>query len=98
MTIWMSFDWPLLVGGKTMSSVPAYVAIAFELTVLMGALITVAAVAFLTLLGQKRRVAYDPQFSDDRIGLFVPSGSDQLGPVEQLLRSAGAVEVRHEAA
>ena len=25
MTIWMSFDWPLLVGGKTMSSVPAYV-------------------------------------------------------------------------
>lgn len=98
MTIWMSFDWPLLVGGKTMSSVPAYVAIAFELTVLLGALITVAAVAFLTLLGQKRRVAYDPQFSDDRIGLFVPSGSDQLGPVEQLLRSAGAVEVRHEAA
>ncbi|HET6580055.1 MAG TPA: DUF3341 domain-containing protein [Gemmatimonadales bacterium] len=98
MTIWMSFDWPLLVGGKTMSSVPAYVAIAFELTVLLGALITVAAVACLTLLGQKRRVAYDPQFSDDRIGLFVPSGSDQLGPVEQLLRSAGAVEVRHEAA
>lgn len=98
MTIWMSFDWPLLVGGKTMSSVPAYVAIAFELTVLMGALITVAAVVFLTMLGQKRRVAYDPQFSDDRIGLFVPSGSDQLGPVEQLLRSAGAEEIRHEAA
>jgi hypothetical protein len=98
MTIWMSFDWPLLVGGKTMSSVPAYVAIAFELTVLLGALITVAAVAGLTLLGHRRGAAYDPQFSDDRIGVFVPSGADQLAPVEQLLRSAGAVEVRHEAA
>ena len=98
MTIWMSFDWPLLVGGKTISSVPAYVAIAFELTILLGALSTLAAVAFLTVLQQKRGVAYDPQFSDDRIGIFVPSGPDQLGPVEQLLRSAGAMEVRHEAA
>jgi len=28
----------------------------------------------------------------------VPAGSDQIGSVEQLLRSAGAVEVRREAA
>jgi hypothetical protein len=46
----------------------------------------------------KRGVAYDPQFSDDQIGIFVPAGQDQAGPVENLLRSAGAVEVRHEAA
>ena len=46
----------------------------------------------------KRGIAYDPRFSDDQIGIFVPAGSDQIGPVEQLLRSAGAVEVRHESA
>ena len=46
----------------------------------------------------KRGIAYDPSFSDDQIGIFVPAGADQPGAVEQLLRSAGAVEVRHEAA
>jgi hypothetical protein len=46
----------------------------------------------------RRGVAYDPRFSDDQIGVFVPAAPDQIGPVENLLRSAGAVEVRREAA
>lgn len=98
MTIWMSYDWPVLVGGKPVASIPPYVVIAFELTILLGALSTVAAVALFSVLQGKRGVAYDPRFSDDHIGIFVPAGSDQLASVEQLLRSAGAVEVRHEAA
>ena len=98
MTIWMSLDWPLLVGGKTIASIPPYVVIAFELTILLGALSTVTGVALLIALMGKRGIAYDPAFSDDQIGVFVPAGSDQAGTVEQLLRSAGAVEVRREAA
>jgi hypothetical protein len=98
MTIWMSLDWPLIVGGKPIASIPPYVVIAFELTILLGALSTVAAVALLSVLMGRRGIAYDPQYSDDRIGVFVPAGSDQLARVEQLLRSAGAVEVRQEAA
>ncbi|HZA98994.1 MAG TPA: DUF3341 domain-containing protein [Gemmatimonadales bacterium] len=99
MTIWMSYDWPVLVGGKPIASIPPYVVIAFELTILLGALSTVTAVALFSVLLGKRGVAYDPRFSDDQIGIFVPAaGSDQAGPVENLLRSAGAVEVRHEAA
>ena len=98
MTIWMSNDWPVIVGGKTIASIPPYVVIAFELTILLGALSTVAAVALFSVLLGKRGVAYDPRFSDDQIGIFVPAASDQVGPIEQLLRSAGAVEVRHEAA
>jgi hypothetical protein len=98
MTIWMSYDWPVLVGGKPIASIPPYVVIAFELTILLGALSTVAAVGLFSVLMGKRGVAYDPRFSDDHIGIFVPAGSDQVGSVENLLRSAGAVEVRHEAA
>jgi len=98
MTIWMSLDWPTLVGGKTIASIPPYVVIAFELTILLGALSTVAAMALFSVLQGKRGLAYDPLYSDDRIGIFVPGGADQVGPVEQLLRSAGAVEVRHETA
>jgi hypothetical protein len=71
--------------------------IAFELTILLGALSTVAAVALFSILMGKRGVAYDPRFSDDQIGIFVPAAPDQAGRVEQLLRSAGAVEVLHEA-
>jgi hypothetical protein len=98
MTLWMSYDWPVLVGGKPIGSVPPYVVIAFELTILLGALSTLAAVALFSVLMGKRGVAYDPRFSDDQIGIFVPAGSDEAGQVENLLRSAGAVEVRHEAA
>jgi molybdopterin-containing oxidoreductase family membrane subunit len=98
MTIWMSHDWPLLVGGKTIGSIPPYVVIAFELTILLGSLSTVAAVALFSVLMGKRGIAYDPKFSDDQIGIFVPAVGEQAGAVEQMLRSAGAVEVRREAA
>jgi hypothetical protein len=98
MTIWMSLDWSLITGGTPIASIPPYVVIAFELTILLGALSTVAAVAFLSVFMGKRGIAYDPRYSDDQIGVFVPAGADQLAPVEQLLRAAGAVEVRHEAA
>jgi len=98
MTLWMSYDWPVLAGGKPIGSVPPYVVIAFELTILLGALSTVAAVALFSVLMGKRGIAYDPRYSDDQIGIFVPTTSDQIRSIEQLLRSAGAVEVRHEAA
>ena len=98
MTIWMSYDWPLIVGGKPIASIPPYVVIGFELTILMGALSTVAAVALFSVLMGKRGAPYDPSFSDDRVGIFVPTAPDQLGPIEQLLSSAGAVEVWRETA
>jgi hypothetical protein len=98
MTLWMSYDWPVVVGGKPIGSIPPYVVIAFELTILLGALSTVAAVALFSVLMGQRGVAYDPRFSDDQVGIFVPAGSDQLTSVETLLRNAGAVEVRHESA
>jgi hypothetical protein len=98
MTIWMSYDWPVVVGGKPIASIPPYVVIAFELTILLGALSTVAAVALFSVLMGKRGIAYDPRFSDDQVGIFVPADAEHLASVETLLRNAGAVEVRHEAA
>src|SRR5690606_40479314 len=38
---WTSMDWPLVTGGKPIISLPAWVIIAFELTILFGALSTV---------------------------------------------------------
>ena len=98
MTIWMAYDWPTLVGGKPIASIPPYVVIGFELTILLGALSTVTAVALFSVLQGKRGIAFDPRFTDDRIGIFVPGGPDQAAPTEHLLKAAGAVEVRHEVA
>ena len=95
MTLWMSHDWPTLVGGKPIGSIPPYVVIGFELTILLGALITVAAVALFSILMGRRGVPYDPRFSDDRIGVFVPAALDQAKQFEHLLRNAGAEEVRY---
>jgi molybdopterin-containing oxidoreductase family membrane subunit len=97
MTIWMSLDWPLLAGGKPIASVPPYVVIAFELTILIGSLSTVAGMLIMSLTRRTRGMAYDPSFSDDKIGIFVPAVADQSAAVEQLLRGAGAVEVRRDA-
>lgn len=97
MTFWMSLDWPLLVGGKPIATVPPYVVILFELTVLFGSLITVASVAGLSLLKPTTGLAYDESFSDDKIGVFVACRPDQQPAVEKILSGAGSVEVRRAA-
>ena len=97
MTIWMSRDWPLLVGGKPIGAIPPYVVLAFELTILIGALSTVAGLLLLSLMKSTRGLAYDPAFTDDRIGIFVPAAADQAAALEQMFRAAGAEEVRYAA-
>jgi hypothetical protein len=96
LTLWMSYDWPIVVGGKPVGSVPPYVVIMFEMTILFGALSTLLGIAFNTLFAARRRgvVAYDPRFSNDKFGVFVPVTADHAPLVETLLRSAGAEEVR----
>ncbi len=96
MTIWMSNNWPLLVGGKPFASIPPYVVIGFELTILLGALSTVAGVILLSFFGG-RKAPYRERFSDDQIGVFVPCRADQAAAVEGLLQRAGSVEVSHAA-
>jgi hypothetical protein len=97
MTFWMSLDWPLLVGGKPIATVPPYVVFMFELMVLLGALSTAAGIVILSLTKPTTGLAYDPSFSDDRIGIFVPCGAGEAARLERMFRDAGSVEVRHAA-
>lgn len=92
-TIWTSLDWPLLVGGKPIAAIPPYVVIAFELTILYGALSTVAGMFILSLKKSLRNRPYHPSFSDDRIGVFVPCPAGQAESVRTLLQQAGSEEV-----
>ena len=96
-TIWMSKDWPLLTGGKPIGAIPPFVAIGFELTILIGSLVTVAGIIILSAMKSLKGRPYSPRFSDDRIGVFVPCGADRAAGVEQLMQRNGSVEVAVDA-
>lgn len=97
LTIWMSRDWPLLTGSKPIGAIPAFVAIGFELTVLISALITVAGIIILSMMKSTKGRPYSPRFSDDRIGVFVPCGADQAAAIERMMTERGSVEVERDA-
>jgi hypothetical protein len=96
LTLYMSYDWPLVVGGKPVGAIPPYVVIMFEMTILFGALSTILGIVFNAIFAKRREgtIQYDPRFTNDRFGIFVPAGSDTAARIESLLREAGAEEVR----
>lgn len=95
MSIWMSLDYPLIVGGKPIPSWMPYVVIAFELTILCGTLATIAGLIVHAVRDTKPG-AFDGRFTNDMIGIFVPCPVERRPAVEQLLQSSGAAEVRVE--
>jgi hypothetical protein len=92
----MSYDWPIVVGGKPVGSIPPYVIIMFEMTILFGALSTILGILLNALFAARRvgTIQYDERFTNDRFGIFVPAGSDTAAKIESLLRESGAEEVR----
>jgi hypothetical protein len=97
MTIWMSRDWPLIVGGKAVAAIPAYVVFGFELMVLVGSLATAFGIVVLSMRKSLKGRAYSPRYSDDRIGIFVPCRLEQAPAVEQVMTQHGSVEVTRDA-
>ncbi len=94
-TTWTSMDWPLVVGGKPIVSIPAYVIIAFELTVLFGALATVIGLFILSRLPDlKPSVIYDPEFSSGRYGVFVDAPADRAEEARKILNAQEPAELR----
>jgi hypothetical protein len=86
-----SWAWPIVVGGMPIVSFPAFLVIVFEMAVLVGALTNFLGLMGVSVLGRMRRgVPFDPRFTRDRIGLFVPGGAAHA---KEIL-SRGAEEVR----
>lgn len=69
-TIYTVLSWPLMVGGKPIVSIPAFVIIAFELTILFGALATLT--GFLLLAGLPSAYAIkEPREFGNRFAILV---------------------------
>lgn len=95
--IWGSNFWPIVVGGKAISSWIPYTIFAFELMVLVGGLSTVAGLFIHSRVPRlTMTVGYDPRFTGSYYGVWVECVPERLKDAENIMRQAGAQEVRGE--
>ena len=98
LTAWSSLKWELVVGGKAPMGLPVsppYVVIMFELMVLFGGIATLIGMVTLGRLPQFRpSPSYDGRFTNDRFGVAVHCAAERAASVREILRGAGADEVR----
>ncbi len=89
------WDWPMVVGGKTggIYSIPAYVVIGFECTILFGVIATIMGMLVMGRIPNPNRAVLDPRTTDDLFAIFVP-GATLDGPQARVLKEYGAEEVR----
>lgn len=91
-----SIAFPLVVGGKPLVHMIPYTVLAFELAVLFGSLATVLGLFVNSRLPRLAfDTAYDPAFSNDKMGIFVRCSPDRVAAAREILVKAGAPEVRH---
>ena len=89
------WDWPVVVGGKTAGiySLPAYVVIGFEFTILFGGIATVLGILVMSRLPNPKVKVLDPRLTDDLFGVFVPDVTLD-GPQAKFLNDHGAIELK----
>ena len=94
-TVLMSTDWPISVSAKPIVSLPPYMVIIFELTILMGALSTLLGLLINSRLRRNAPLSmYDPRFSVDKFGVMVQCDKGSIEEVETILSSQGAEEIK----
>jgi hypothetical protein len=96
-TIFTSMEWPLVTGGKPIVSIPAFVVIAFEMTILFGALATVIGLFINMKLPRLRPpLLYDPNFTNGRFGVYVAAPSGRLAEAKRILDATEPVELQED--
>ena len=92
-------NWPLDVGGRPFDSLPAFMVIAFEMTILLAGLATAAALCARSRLWPGQ--TWDEAFAtttDSEMALVVAEDDARYesGTHERILRESGAVSTREE--
>ena len=93
----ISVNWPMIIpGGKPLVSVPPFIVITFEGTILWGSLFTFIALLLFCKLparGLPKEVE-DPRFTNDHFGIVVERvGAQDAAKVKSILAHSGALEV-----
>lgn len=97
MQSWMlGVDWPMIIGGKNFISLPPFIPVTFELTVLLSALGMVATFMIVSdLKPYKKSRMFDIRSTDDKHVMAVDLGTNNLSKAEigKVLNDSGASEV-----
>ena len=97
-TTWMSIDYPIRVSAKPLVSIPAFVIIAFECTILLGAIFSLLGMGILSRVPNlKHTPTYRKPFSEDNFGVTVRVAKEDTDRLSETLQSSGAstVEVQY---
>ena len=89
-----SLAYPLVTQGKPIVSIPPFIVVMFELTVLLTGIFSLFAM-LVHARRPKLRLAstYRPEFSVDRWGIFVSVSPDRRADAERLLAETGPISV-----
>jgi hypothetical protein len=100
MQIWMlGFDWPMIIGGKNHVSLPPFIPVTFEMTVLFAAFGMVGTFLIVSDMKPYRwPKPFDLRSTDDKHVMAIDLGSNQLGKdeISAILKSTGAEEVNEK--
>ncbi len=97
LTYWTSaVNWPVNIGGKPFHSLPAFIPIIFEVTVLFAALSSVGALFKACGLPKVNPPVIDPDLSCHKFAVFIPQ--DDVGydekRIEEMFKSLGAAQIK----
>jgi hypothetical protein len=98
--IWMmGFDWPMIIGGKNYVSLPPFVPVTFEFTVLLAAFGMVGTFLIVSdMKPYKWPRQYDIRSTDDKLIMAIDLAANKYGKDEiaGILKSNGATEVNEK--
>ncbi len=93
LTYYATESYPLIVGGKPLFSIPPYGIIAYILTILFGALATIAGLFLNARLPDfVIKDAYDERLSSDHFAIQYYGDESELDAVGELLKNTGAID------
>lgn len=94
MTCWMSIDYPVRVSAKPLVSIPAFIVIGFECTILLGSIANLIAMFhFSRIPNLFKSPGHRPQFTDGTFGLTVRVPKEKTDEFKKMFEQSGAEEV-----
>ncbi len=104
LALWMQFwmmgiDWPMIIGGKNHASLPVFIPITFELTVLISALGMVGTFMIISdLKPYKKPRIFDIRITNDKhvIALDIAANKQDKDKIRKVLEETNAEEINEK--